>query len=81
MWAVPGLEVDPDGQTRLPLGLWHVDGHRAGDDLHRGGVDVHDGKLTLHGNVHTWAQVQEAQRAAWCVPGVTEVDNRLKVVP
>jgi osmotically-inducible protein OsmY len=50
-------------------------------EARRIGVDVHDGKLTLHGNVQTWAEVEEAQRAAWCVPGVTDVDNQLKVVP
>ena len=35
----------------------------------------------LSGNVHSWAERQEAERAAWAAPGVTQVDDRLAVVP
>lgn len=50
-------------------------------EARRIGIDAHDGKVTLHGNVHDWAEVQAAQRAAYSTPGVAEVDNRLVVVP
>ena len=48
-------------------------------DARRIGIDAHDGKVILHGNVHDWSEVQEAQRAAYAVPGVVEVENRLTV--
>jgi osmotically-inducible protein OsmY len=44
-------------------------------------VEVEDGKVTLHGGVRSLAEVREAERAAWAAPGVSEVDNRLAVMP
>jgi osmotically-inducible protein OsmY len=44
-------------------------------------VNVHDGEVVLTGNVHSWAERQEAERAAWAAPGVTSVDDQLAVVP
>jgi hypothetical protein len=40
-----------------------------------------DGKVILSGNVHSWAERQEAERAAWAAPGVTKVEDRLMIVP
>ncbi len=50
-------------------------------DARRGNVTTHDGTVTLTGHVHSWAERQEAERAAWAAPGVTQVDDRLAVVP
>ncbi len=50
-------------------------------DARRIAVAAEDGKVTLSGNVHSWAERQEAERAAWAAPGVTQVDDRLTVVP
>jgi osmotically-inducible protein OsmY len=50
-------------------------------EARRIGIDAKDGKVVLHGNVHNWAEVEEAQRAAWSVPGVAQVENNLEVVP
>lgn len=35
--------------------------------------------VTLRGNVKTWSERAEVQKAAWSAPGVTRVDNQLVV--
>jgi osmotically-inducible protein OsmY len=50
-------------------------------DARRINVTASDGKVVLSGNVHSWAERQEAERAAWAAPGVKQVDDRLTVVP
>jgi osmotically-inducible protein OsmY len=43
-------------------------------------VTVTDSKVLLSGNVHTWFERTEAERAAWSAPGVKEVDDQILVV-
>jgi osmotically-inducible protein OsmY len=50
-------------------------------DARRVTVVAQNGQVTLTGNVHSWAERQEATRAAWAAPGVTQVVDRLAVVP
>jgi osmotically-inducible protein OsmY len=50
-------------------------------DARRVNVTAQDGKVILSGNVHSWAERREAERAAWAAPGVTQVDDRLAVMP
>lgn len=50
-------------------------------DARRINVTTTDGKVILSGHVRSWAERQEAERAAWAAPGVTQVEDRLAVVP
>ena len=50
-------------------------------DARRINVIATDGTVILSGNVHSWAERQEAERAAWAAPGVTQVEDRLAIVP
>jgi osmotically-inducible protein OsmY len=50
-------------------------------DARRVNVTASDGTIILSGNVRSWAERQEAERAAWAAPGVTRVEDRIAVVP
>jgi osmotically-inducible protein OsmY len=50
-------------------------------DAERISVDVDGTKIVLKGTVRSWAERDEAERAAWSAPGVTTVENRITVLP
>ena len=50
-------------------------------DAQRVEVIADGGKVTLKGTVRSWAERQEAERSAWAAPGVTSVDNQIRILP
>ncbi len=48
-------------------------------DAERLTVEVEGSKVILEGTVRSWAERDEAERAAWLAPGVTSVDNRITI--
>lgn len=42
-------------------------------------VGVENGKVTLSGRVTAWSEREAAERAAWSLPGVREVEDRIEL--
>jgi len=50
-------------------------------DAHRITVELLGSKVILKGTVRSWVELKEAERVAWSAPGVTAVENKIKIVP
>lgn len=50
-------------------------------DADRITVETVGSEVILRGTVRSWAERQDAERAAWSAPGVAKVDNRIIISP
>ena len=55
--------------------------HRAAQvDAEKISVKASAGKVILRGNVRSWPEREAAERAAWGAPGVSDVQNDIRIV-
>ena len=50
-------------------------------DANRIAIEADGSKVILKGTVRSWIEREEAERVAWSAPGVTQVEDRIVVVP
>ncbi|WP_010301854.1 BON domain-containing protein [Candidatus Odyssella thessalonicensis] len=69
----PTLTINPDQVASKILSEFQ---RNAIIDARNIRVKTDGSKIILKGNLHSWAEYDEASHAAWSIPGVTQVDMR-----
>lgn len=74
-----GLEVVSLSPDRVRSSIIRAPHRRASKDAERITIETSGNKVTLSGTVHSNAEKEDAEHAAWSIPGVILVENKIEI--
>jgi osmotically-inducible protein OsmY len=76
------IGIEPVAAAKEIRGAIQAAFHRSAQlEANRITIDAVGGDVILNGTVKTWAERDEAERAAWMAPGVVSVHNKIGIGP